>query len=237
LNVAVIQLRVRPRHIPAAVNQSAIFEVAVDKVLIVDSDNGTYITPVFNNFQVDARTALDLCQRTESQAVLAGSIASFGSQYVIGMNAVNCQTGGSIARESAQAATKEKILDVLNRSVMNLRQKLGESLGSVERFDTHLERATTPSLEALQAYTKGRLAMLAGNDPQAAVPLFDQAIQADPSICHGLFIAGTELWGAGRRRFAAAPGRHSSGCRPPRIGPQFSSRFPGPSDGSRRARL
>ena len=101
--------------------------------------------------RLDAKTALDLCQRAGSRAVLAGSIARLGSEYAIGIDAINCQTGGSLAMESVQVARKEQVLDALDGTARRLRQKLGESLGSVKKFDTSLEQATTPSLEALQA--------------------------------------------------------------------------------------
>ena len=98
----------------------------------------------------------DLCQRAGSKAYLSGSIASLGSQYVIGLNAVNCQTGDSLAEEQVRATGKEQVLSAMDRASANLRAKLGESLSTVQKFDTPLEQATTPSLEALQAYSLGR---------------------------------------------------------------------------------
>src|SRR6202021_2559706 len=102
---------------------------------------------------LELKTALELCQRTESKAVLMGSIASLGSEYVIGLNALNCQTGGSFDTEQGQAAHKEKVLDSLYKATTGLREKLGESLSTVQEFDIPLEQATTPSLDALHAYS------------------------------------------------------------------------------------
>ena len=132
--------------------------------------------------RIDAQTALDLCQRAGSKAVLAGSIARMGSQYAIGLNAINCETGGSLERESVQAAKKEGVLDALGAAARKMRGKLGESLKSVQRFDTRLEQATTPSLEALQAYSRGRKALIGAADYATAVSLFQQAIRIDPNF-------------------------------------------------------
>jgi len=100
--------------------------------------------------------AHDLCQRTQSAAVISGSIANLGSQYVVGLKALSCRTGDALAEEQEAASSKEKILAALDRAALALRERLGESLTTVDKFDTPLEQATTPSLEALQAYTMGR---------------------------------------------------------------------------------
>ena len=132
--------------------------------------------------RLEPKTAVELCQRAESKAVLMGSIASLGSEYVIGLNAVNCQTGGSFAREQVQAANKEKVLDSLYKAATRLREQLGESLSTVRKFDTPLEQATTPSLDALHAYSLGRKSMMRNGDWASAVPFFRQAIQLDPNF-------------------------------------------------------
>ena len=116
--------------------------------------------------------AREICQRTASAAVLDGSIASLGSQYVLGLKAENCRTGDALAEEQATVGGKERVLNVLGDAVAKLRAKLGESLSTVQKFDTPLEQATTPSLEALQAYSIGRR-MSAGSDwanGRAALP-------------------------------------------------------------------
>ncbi len=126
--------------------------------------------------------ARDLCQRTGSAAVLDGSIVSLGSQYVLGLRAVNCRTGDALGEEQERATGKEQVLAAMDKAAAKLRGKLGESLSTVEKFDTPVEQATTPSLEALQAYSLGRKTMVGKGDPTAAVPLFQRAIRLDPNF-------------------------------------------------------
>ena len=121
-------------------------------------------------------TAREICQRNGSSALLAGSISSLGSQYVLGLKAVNCGNGDVLVLEQSQAARKEDVLRALDPMVTNLRSKLGESLASVQKFDTPLEQATTPSLEALKAYSLGVKAVIA-RSPMAGIPLVNRAIE------------------------------------------------------------
>ncbi len=107
---------------------------------------GTKLTP---------DVARELCQRVGSKAYIAGSIASLGSEYVLGLKAVNCQSGDPLAEEQVTAASKEKVLDALGEAASKLRTELGESLATVQKFDVPLEQATTSSLEALKAYSLG----------------------------------------------------------------------------------
>jgi eukaryotic-like serine/threonine-protein kinase len=100
--------------------------------------------------------AREICQRASSRAYIAGSIASLGSQYVLDLKVVNCQSGDVLAQEQTTAAGKEKVLDALGEAVSKLRGELGESLASVKKLDVPISEATTSSLEALQAYTMGR---------------------------------------------------------------------------------
>ena len=139
-------------------------------------------------------TARELCQRTASVAVLDGSIATLGNQYVVGLKAVNCRTGDSLAQEQATADGKERVLNALGEAAAKLRQKLGESLSTLEKFDTPLEQATTPSLEALQAYSLGWKAQWAKGDSAAAVPFFQRAIQLDPNFAMAYASLGTSYW-------------------------------------------
>ena len=125
--------------------------------------------------------ARELCQRMGGFAALDGSIASLGSQYVLGLKAANCRTGETLAEEQVQAARKEDVLKSLSDASAKLREKLGESLSTVQKFDTPLEQATTASLEALRAYTAG----LHAHSPMgsaAAVPFFKHAIDIDPKF-------------------------------------------------------
>ena len=103
--------------------------------------------------RVTPEIAREVCQRTGSKAMLTGSIAALGSQYVIGLKAVNCNTEDVLAEAQEQAAGKEAVLKALDNAAVSLRSKLGESLSSVQKYDTPLAEATTPSLEALKAYS------------------------------------------------------------------------------------
>jgi serine/threonine protein kinase/tetratricopeptide (TPR) repeat protein len=123
----------------------------------------------------------EVCLRTGSKAMLTGSIAGLGSQYVIGLKAVNCNTGDVLAEAQEQAVGKEAVLKALDAAAVSLRSKLGESLASVQKFDTPLEQATTPSLEALKAFSLGRKTFFTKGDT-AALPFYRRAIELDPSF-------------------------------------------------------
>jgi len=125
--------------------------------------------------------ARELCQRTSSAAVLDGSIAQIGTRYLLTLKAVNCSNGDSLASTEAQASGKNDVLDALGKIASEMRNKLGESLGTVRKFDTPLEKATTTSLEALKAYSLGRKAS-AGSKWEAAVPFYQRAISLDPNF-------------------------------------------------------
>lgn len=140
--------------------------------------------PANENFAGDA--ALEVCQRTGSKAALSGSIASLGNQYVIGLDARNCQSGEVFDQEQVQAAQKEDVLEALGNASTRLRRKLGESLSSVQKFDVPLEQATTPSLEALKAYGTGsKILREKGESP--AIPFFKHAVELDPSFALAYF--------------------------------------------------
>ncbi|HYW48143.1 MAG TPA: protein kinase [Bryobacteraceae bacterium] len=123
----------------------------------------------------------EVCQRTSSKAMLAGSIAPLGSQYVIGLKAVDCATGDVLAEAQEQAAGKEAVLKALDAAAVSLRSKLGESLSSVQRYATPVEEATTSSLEALKAYSLG-LKTLNAKGSTASLPFFQRAADLDPSF-------------------------------------------------------
>ena len=122
-----------------------------------------------------------VCQRTGSKAMLTGSIAGLGSQYVIGLKAVNCNTGDVLAEAQEQAAGKEAVLKALDAAAVNLRSKLGESLSSVQKYTTPVEEATTPSLEALKAYSLG-VKMYETSELAAALPFYKRAVGLDPNF-------------------------------------------------------
>ena len=136
---------------------------------------GTRLTP---------ELARELCQRASSRAYIAGSIGSLGSEYVIGLKAVNCQNGNTLAKEQETAASRQKVLDTLGLAATKLRGELGESLATVQRFDVPLGEATTSSLEALEAFIQGtKTAKEKGSG--AAVPYFQRAIELDPNFAMG----------------------------------------------------
>ena len=134
--------------------------------------------------------AREIAQREQLKALLAGSIVRLGENYVIGLEAINAQTGDVMAREQAEAATKEQVLSALGGAISRLRQKLGESLPSIQKFDVPLPRATTASLDALHAYS---LALYQGREvPRLeAIPHLKRAIELDPTfaMAHALLSA------------------------------------------------
>jgi Flp pilus assembly protein TadD len=137
--------------------------------------------------------ARELCQRAGSRAYIAGSIAKLGNQYVIGLQAVNCANGDTLAQEQASAAAKEKVLDALGVAAAKLRTELGESLATVQKFDVPLQQATTSSLEALRAYSLGRKE--AGEQgPRMALPYDQRATQLDPNFAMGYFAVGYDYF-------------------------------------------
>ncbi|MGD0008841.1 MAG: protein kinase [Terriglobia bacterium] len=123
----------------------------------------------------------EVCLRTGSKAILTGSIAGLGSQYVIGLKAENCNTGDVLAEAQEQAAGKEAVLKALDAAAVSLRGKLGESLSSVQKYATPLEEATTPSLEALKAYSLG-LKTYYAKEETAALPFLKRAVDLDPNF-------------------------------------------------------
>jgi eukaryotic-like serine/threonine-protein kinase len=125
--------------------------------------------------------AWELCQRTGSAAVIDGSITQIGTPYLLTVKAVNCSNGETLASAEAQASDKNHVLDALGKTASEIRSKLGESLSTVQEFDTPLAQATTPSLEALKAYSSGfEVANTMG--PTASIPFYKQAIDKDPNF-------------------------------------------------------
>lgn len=126
--------------------------------------------------------AREVCQRNAGEAVLDGWIARLGTQFVIGLRAVNCRTGDHISDLQTTADGKEQVLKALGDVTGQLRTKLGESLSTVQKFDTPIEEATTPSLEALQAYSIGRATMVQKGESASCLPFFQRAIRLDPDF-------------------------------------------------------
>jgi len=127
--------------------------------------------------------AREVCERADSKAYIAGSIASLGSEYVVGLKAVNCHNGDTLAQEQVSAARKEKVLDALGQGASKMRRELGESLSSIKKYGTPLEEATTSSLDALKAFTTGE-AMRSSKGETAALPFLNRAVELDPNFAN-----------------------------------------------------
>jgi eukaryotic-like serine/threonine-protein kinase len=146
--------------------------------------------------------AHEVCQRTASAASIEGSISSLGNQYVVGLKAVNCRSGDVLANEQTTASGKEQVLKALGEAATKMREKLGESLASVQKYDAPAENVTTPSLDALQAYSLGYRAT-ERNDDAAAVPLFQRATSLDPNFAMAYARLGTSYNNLGETTRAA----------------------------------
>jgi eukaryotic-like serine/threonine-protein kinase len=133
--------------------------------------------------------ARDACIRTSSKAMLTGSIAALGSQYVLGLRAVNCYTGEDLAREQVQAQRKEDVLDALGKAATRVRRTLGESLTTVQKYDAPLAQATTSSLEALQAYTLAQKSFIEQGDA-ASITFLKRALELDPKFAMAHVVLG-----------------------------------------------
>jgi tetratricopeptide (TPR) repeat protein/predicted Ser/Thr protein kinase len=137
--------------------------------------------------------AREVCTRQHAKALVAGSIASLGSQYVITVNALNCANGESLKSAQAQAARKEDVLSALSSVAADLRTQLGESLASIQKFDVPVEKATTSSLEALKAFTTGVRLHTTGQ-PQKAIPHLERAVALDPAFALAYAQMGTSYY-------------------------------------------
>ena len=151
--------------------------------------------------RVTSAVAREICLREGVKAMLIGSISSLGSHYVITLEAVNAQSGDSLAREQAEAESKEQVLKSLDRAASSLRRKLGESIGSVQKFATPLEAATTSSLEALQAFSLGQ-AEHQKFDDAAGILHLKRAIELDPNFAMALATLGVAYSNEGESRSA-----------------------------------
>jgi DNA-binding winged helix-turn-helix (wHTH) protein/tetratricopeptide (TPR) repeat protein len=144
--------------------------------------------------KITPEVARELCLRTSGKAYLAGSIGILGSEYVLGIKAVNCQSGDTLAEEQVTAASKEKVLDALGEAASRVRRGLGESLPSVQKFDVPLAEATTQSLEALKAYSLCRRTFR-DKGVAAALPYCKRTIELDPNFAMGYRAVGV-VYGA-----------------------------------------
>ncbi|MGH8092440.1 MAG: adenylate/guanylate cyclase domain-containing protein [Chthoniobacterales bacterium] len=134
------------------------------------------------NARLTPELAREVGQRLGSAATIEGSISALGTEYVVSLKAVNCQSGNLLAQEQETATGKEQVLKALGEAATKLRRKLGESLASVQKYDALPEDTTTSSLEALQAYALGNKATDVQNDYLAAIPFFQHAVSLDPNF-------------------------------------------------------
>ena len=140
--------------------------------------------------RVTPEIARDLCQRAGSKAMLLGSISSVGTHYAIGLKAVNCQNEDVLAEEQKEAGSREEVLTKLHDAGLSMRKKLGESLASIQKYDVPMEPATTPSLEALQAYSSALRTRESKGDDEA-LPLLKRAVDLDPNFAMAHAVLGT----------------------------------------------
>ena len=173
----------------------AVFDDTLKQGLAVQLEQSPYLdlisdTKVNQTLQLMGRPAgirltpevtREICQRTGSKAMLTGSIAGVGKQYVIGLKAINCDTGDVLAETQTQAPNKEGVLTALDSAAVRLRGELGESLSSVQKYATPLAEVTTPSLEALKMYSLGRKTW-AANGWTAPLPFYKRAVELDPNF-------------------------------------------------------
>ena len=140
----------------------------------------------------------EICERQGIKAMVTGSIATLGRHYVVNLTALNCQTGDSIARAQAKATAKERVLSALGAATTRLREKLGESLASIQRFNAPLDDVTTSSLEALKAYSVACSLRMAGKEREAA-PNLKHAIELDRNFASAYLELGYVYGGLGER--------------------------------------
>jgi eukaryotic-like serine/threonine-protein kinase len=153
--------------------------------------------------QLTAGVAREVCLRSGSKAMLEGSIAPLGKAYVIGLEAINCQNGNTLRTEQAEAAGRESVLQAVDEAAVEMRRKLGESLASVLKYATPMTDATTPSLEALQAYSLGARTWLSEGE-EASIPFFKRAIELDPQFAMAYVQLGEAYMGLSQLANATA---------------------------------
>ncbi|HEY1768334.1 MAG TPA: winged helix-turn-helix domain-containing protein [Terracidiphilus sp.] len=151
--------------------------------------------------RITGRAALELCRRVGGKVAIQGSISSLGTTYLVGLAAIRCDTGKPIANEQVEASQREDVIDALGKATSQLRGRLGESLPSIQKYNAPLEQATTPSLEALNAYGKALSTWDAQGD-MASVPYFQKAIDLDPKFAAAYGALATVYSNLGRDELA-----------------------------------
>jgi tetratricopeptide (TPR) repeat protein len=156
--------------------------------------------------------ARELCQREASAAVLDGSIAQIGAQYLLTLKAIDCVNGESLASTETRASDKNHVLEALGKTASVMRYKVGESLSAVRKFNTPLEQATTPSLDALKAFSSGRRVWFAEGEP-GAIPFYKRAIALDPHFALAYAWLGVAFTTLGESSVAAGYTRKANELR------------------------
>jgi len=151
--------------------------------------------------RITQEVAKELCVRTGSKAIVLGSISNLGGQYVIGVDAVGCSNGDTLAKEQEEAAAKQDVLKALGKAAASLRAKLGESLASIQKFDVPVE-ATTRSLEALKAFSMGITTFRTKGDA-ASIPFQKRALELDPNFAAAYAALGVAYMNLGQASLAA----------------------------------
>ncbi len=154
----------------------------------------------------------EVCVRTGSKAMVAGTISALGNQYVVTLEALNCETGATLERVGADAAGRDKVLDALGKATSELRAKLGESLASVKKYDVPLEEATTTSLEALKVYGLG-LKALDEKGSMASIPYFKKAVEMDPNFASAHALLAVMYGNIGETALASESAKRAYGLR------------------------
>ena len=153
--------------------------------------------------QLTPELAREVGQRLGAAATIEGSISALGTQYVVSLKAVNCRDGSLLAQEQETATGKEHVLNALGQAATKVRKRLGESLASIQKYDALPEDVTTPSLEALQAYSLGIKAFDVTNDFVAAIPFFQRAVTLDPNFAMAYLMLGESYQPQGELALAA----------------------------------
>jgi eukaryotic-like serine/threonine-protein kinase len=203
-----------------------VFEGTLEQALLVQVGQSPFLN-IFSEDRVrsalrfmgrspDERVTRDIgreiCQREGLKAMLVGSIASLGTQYVVTLEAINAQTGDAIAREQSTAANKEQVLRALGDAALELRKKLGESLQSIQKFAAPVEQATTSSLDALKAFSLGVEQQLSGKYLEA-VPFLRRATEIDPNFAVAYARMSSMYYNSGMHDLAAEASRKAYALR------------------------
>src|SRR2546422_1821044 len=193
----------------------AVFDDALKQALAVDLEQSPFLNVLSDrkmgetlrlmgrppNERVTRDVAQEICLRTGSKALLAGSISRLGSHYILGLQAVNCGNGDTLAKEQGEASSKEEVVKALGNVASSLRTKLGESLASVQKFNVPIE-ATTSSLEALKTFSMGVTTQREKGDAEA-IPFLRRAIELDPNFAVAYAILGLSYGNLGQPSLSA----------------------------------